>query len=308
MKLPIRILSVFLSFVLVVALSCNSKNDDTPKPDPDMTDTIEPIDTTGNAVKLDTVVFSVIGDVPYNSDQRDGLIAMIQTHNTRANSAFVVHVGDIKPGADPCDEAVFQDVSGILREFTAPTFMILGDNEYNDCNDPAAALQLWNQYFLNLHQNWSFDHEITYQENRSENFSWVQDKVMFLGLNLVGSDVHDQAEWDIRLTDNAEFLQEIVTAHKDSSKALVVFGHANMVELGPDKFKPFTDVLRSVAADFNKPVLYMQGDGHFWFMNRPYDGEQNILRVQIEGGATAVQVTVDPNKEQPFSFDRDFLD
>ncbi len=307
MNITMRFLHISLSFILVLVLSCNSKNDDVPKDGEDPTDTIEPKDTTPPTNSLDTVIFTVIGDVPYNSDQRDGLISMIQAHNTKAKSEFVVHVGDIKPGADPCDEPVYQDVNGILKEFTTPTFMLLGDNEYNDCDNPQAALQLWNQYFLNFHQNWAFEHTITYQEDRQENFTWVQDNVIFMGLNLVGSDVHDQAEWDTRLADNGNFLQEVVAAHKDDSKALVIFGHANMVELGPDKFKPFTDVLRSVANDFDKPILYMQGDGHFWFMNRPYE-EMNLLRVQIEGGANAVQVVVNPNKEQPFSFDRNFLD
>ena len=307
MNITMRFLHISLSFILVLVLSCNSKNDDVPKDGEDPTDTIEPKDTTPPTTSLDTVIFTVIGDVPYNSDQRDGLISMIQAHNTKAKSEFVVHVGDIKPGADPCDEPVYQDVNGILKEFTTPTFMLLGDNEYNDCDNPQVALQLWNQYFLNFHQNWAFEHTITYQEGRQENFAWVQDNVIFMGLNLVGSDVHNQVEWDARLADNGNFLQEVVTAHKASSRALVIFGHANMVELGPDKFKPFTDVLRSVANDFDKPTLYMQGDGHFWFMNRPYE-EMNLLRVQIEGGANAVQVVVNPNKEQPFSFDRNFLD
>ncbi|MGI9551154.1 MAG: hypothetical protein ACR2MT_08135 [Aurantibacter sp.] len=308
MKFPVRILLTILGFLLVVGFSCNSKNDDIPKDVIDPTDTIKPIDTTDNTVKLDTVVFSVIGDVPYDSEQRDGLIAMIQEHNTKGTtSEFVVHVGDIKPGADPCDEAVYQDINGILKEFSTPTFMVLGDNEYNDCNDPPAALQLWNQYFLNFHQNWTFDQDISYQANRAENFAWVQDKVMFMGLNLVGSEVHDQDEWDTRLVDNGTFLRDFVAAHRDSSQALVIFGHANMIELGAGKFETFTDVMRSVAAGFEKPVLYMQGDAHFWFLNRPYE-EQNILRVQIEGGANAVQVTVNPNLDQPFSFDRNFLD
>lgn len=306
MRFSVRVLLLFLSFSMVVAFSCNSKNDP-PINVIDPTDTIEPKDTTPTIV-LDTVVFSVIGDVPYDAEQRDGLIALIQTHNENAKSEFVVHVGDIKRGANPCDEAVYQDVSGILQEFTTPTFVLLGDSEYNDCDDPSAAFQLWNQYFLNFHQNWTFDQSVEYQVNRSENFAWVQDKVMFMGLNLVGGAVHDQDEWDTRLTDNSNFLRDFVAAHGAGSKALVIFGHANMSEIEPDKFMTFTDVMRSVAEEFEKPVLYMHGDLHFWFLNRPYSEQQNILRVQIEGGTNAVQVTVNPNLDQPFIFDRGFLD
>ena len=85
------------------------------------------------------VSFTVIGDVPYGDVQRDGLIALVNTHNTITSSEFVVHVGDIKRGADPCNEAVYADVSSILKAFTTPTFMLLGDNEYNDCSDPIAT-------------------------------------------------------------------------------------------------------------------------------------------------------------------------
>ena len=298
MQSPMRILSTICSGLCLFILACQSKSDDIPHT------VVDPIDSVET---LDPIVFSAIGDVPYNNEQRDGLINLIEKHNAQTQSEFVIHLGDIKPGADPCEEAVYQDVNTMLQGFSIPTFVVLGDNEYNDCDDPIAALALWNQYFLDFHQNWSFDQEVTYQNNRPENFAWVQEKVMFVGLNLVGSFVHDETEWNDRLTDNGDFLQEFVTAHGSDSKALVIFGHANMIELGAEKFELFTDVLRSIAREFDRPILYLQGDGHFWIQDRPYS-EQNILRVEIEGGASAVQVTVNPNEEQPFLFDRNFLD
>ena len=90
MKFPARILLVFVSLLLVIAFSCNTKNDDVPKGGVDPTDTIEPKDS-----MLDTVTFTVIGDVPYNSEQRDGLISMIQTHNTKAQSEFAMMAAQI---------------------------------------------------------------------------------------------------------------------------------------------------------------------------------------------------------------------
>ncbi|MRI00048.1 hypothetical protein GH721_05805 [Kriegella sp. EG-1] len=306
MRNSIKFLSLFFGFLFVIATSCNSKNDP-PKDSDDPTDPIDSVTTTPQPTLLDSVVFTAIGDVPYSDEQRTGLIAMIDAHNTKAVSEFVVHVGDIKPGADPCTEPVYEDVSEILKKFDAPTFMLLGDNEYNDCENPDTALELWNEYFLNFQDNWSFNQTVTYQENRAENFVWTQSKIMFMGLNLVGSSVHDQEEWDVRLADNGKFLKDYVNVNADDLEALVIFGHANMVEAGPDKFKPFTDVLKEVAIDFEKPILYVQGDGHFWFLNRPYE-ETNILRLQIEGGANAVQISVNPNNEKPFSFDRNFLD
>jgi len=266
----------------------------------DSTATVDPTRTG------DVTLFTVIGDVPYNEEQKEGLIALIDTHNTKAKSEFIVHVGDIKPGADACDETVFEEVNGLLRKFETPTFIVLGDNEFNDCDDPEAALALWNTYFLGFHENWDFSHAIEYQEERPENFAWVENDVLFLGLNLVGSSVHDQAEWSERLTDDADWVVQQFELQKENIEAAVLFGHANMTEVGPEKFELFTDRFRAAAIVLDKPILYVQGDGHFWFENKPWP-EQNILRVQIEGGANAVQVTVDPNLENPFAFDREFL-
>ncbi len=268
---------------------------------PDSAQTVDPTDN------FPPTLFTVIGDVPYNDDQRTGLIALIDAHNDRAKSEFVVHVGDIKPGADPCDEVVYEDVSGLLKNFKTPTFIVLGDNEYNDCNDPIAAWKLWNQYFLHFNENWEFPQTVAYQEERPENFAWVEKGILFLGLNLVGSSVHDQVEWDKRLADDADWVDDQLDTHDENIETVVLFGHANMTELGPEKFQPFTERFRAAAKAFGKPVLYIQGDGHFWFRNRPWP-ERNILRLQIEGGAHAVQVTVDPDLEEPFAFDREFLD
>ncbi len=297
-----------LIFCFGLFVGCSSTSDDKNPPDDNNNGTkVDSMVTVDSTDTHTPTLFTVIGDVPYNDDQREGLIAIIDAHNTRATSEFVVHVGDIKPGADPCDEGVYEDISGLLKNFNTPTFMVLGDNEYNDCDNPEAALVLWNEYFLHFNDNWEFSHTVEYQEERPENFAWVENSVLFVGLNLVGSSVHDQAEWDKRLADDADWVEEQFELQKNDIETAVLFGHANMTEVGPEKFTSFTDRFRASAKAFGKPVLYMQGDGHFWFENRPWP-EKNILRVQIEGGANAVQVTVDPNLEDPFVFDRMFLD
>lgn len=295
-----KLVCLFLCAGLTIC--CSSSSDDK-KAQPDDDNPVGGVDTVQT---FPPTVFTVIGDVPYNEDQRNGLIAMIDAHNTKATSEFVVHVGDIKPGADPCDELVYEDISGLLKKFKVPTFMVLGDNEYNDCDKPEDALALWNEYFLKFNENWEFPHTVEYQETRLENFAWVENGVLFLGLNLVGSTVHDQAEWDRRLADDADWVEGQFELQKDDIEAVVLFGHANMTEVGPEKFETFTVRFRASATKLGKPVLYIQGDGHFWFENRPWP-EKNILRVQIEGGANAAQVTVDLDLENPFSFDREFL-
>ncbi|MCK0190418.1 metallophosphoesterase [Arenibacter sp. F20364] len=256
--------------------------------------------------EIPSISFTAIGDVPYNNEQRDGLINIISRHNDIDPSEFVIHVGDIKPGAAECDETVYEDVSGILKTFEAPTFIVLGDNEYNDCTDPQQGLEYWNKYFLHFNENWVFEPTVTYQPERTENFSWIENKVLFIGVNLVGSQVHDSLEWQNRLVQNGQWIKKLLEEQVNKVEAMVVFGHANVVEAGPDKFKPFTDLLRGAAKTFGKPVLMVQGDGHFWLKNKPWP-EQNITRLQIDGGDTAVKITVNTNLDFPFLFDREFL-
>ena len=300
---------VLLLFVTGIFVSCSGTSDEgTSRPDENNGGAQVDSTLTGATPGADeATVFTVIGDVPYNAEQKEGLINFIDNHNSKSRSEFVVHVGDIKPGGDACDEGIYQEVSEILGDFETPTFIVLGDNEYNDCDDPEDALSLWNTYFLDFHDNWDFPHTVIHQEKRPENFAWVENAVLFLGLNLVGSSVHDQVEWDKRLTDNAEWVEEQFELYKNSIETAVLFGHANITDVGPEKFQRFTDRFRAAGKVLNKPILYMQGDGHFWLQNRPWP-EQNIVRVQIEGGAKAVQVKVDPKLEEPFVFDRAFLD
>lgn len=253
------------------------------------------------------VTFTVIGDVPYSEEQRSGLLNLISKYNVADPTDFVVHIGDIKPGAVACDEFVYKDVDSILRLFNTPTFIVLGDNEYNDCLDPVQGLENWNKYFLHFNENWNFDPTIVYQTERSENFSWVMNQVLFIGINLVGSSVHDSREWQTRLTDNGNWVKKLMEEQKDKVFVAVIFGHANIVELGPEKFEVFTEAFRAASKAFNKPVLFVHGDGHFWFQNKPWP-EKNISRLQIDGGIKAVKITVDFNLENPFIFDRNFLE
>lgn len=272
----------------------------------DSSESKDPIDN-NPVIQTDPVTFTVIGDVPYSEEQRTGLLALIDKHNALDPSEFVVHVGDFKPGIVPCEEPVYKDVDSILRLFKAPTFVVLGDNEYNDCTDPDQGLEYWKKYFLKFNENWTFEPTVSYQKERNENFSWVKNNVLFIGINLVGSTVHDPAEWQTRLTDNGNWIKKQMEEQKDKVSSAVIFAHANIVELGADKFQVFTNAFRSASKTFNKPVLFVHGDGHFWLQNNPWP-ENNITRLQIEGGVKAVKITVDTESSSSFVFDQKFLD
>ena len=152
------------------------------------------------------ILFSVIGDIPYLPEDEEVLRQALRDLDPR--SPFVVHLGDIKTGAAPCDEAVYMRVSAILRGSPQPVLIVPGDNEWNDCPDPAAAWRLWTMYFLGLEGSWALPFPVTRQQERPENFAFSHRGVLFLGLNLVGGRVHDAAEWTRRHAENVAWMKE----------------------------------------------------------------------------------------------------
>ena len=78
------------------------------------------------------VTFYAMGDVPYAPNEDELLPKQIE--NLPSDGQFLIHLGDIKDGASACDEEVYIKVSSMLRKASSPTFIIPGDNEWNDCN------------------------------------------------------------------------------------------------------------------------------------------------------------------------------
>lgn len=247
------------------------------------------------------VVFSVMGDVPYTAADEPVLQAQIVAHNAMSPSSFMVHVGDIKSGAAACDQAVYLKVAGFLHALTVPTFIIPGDNEWNDCTDPDTAWGYWTTSFGRFESFWPTAPVVARQAAHDENFAWVERGVLFVGINLVGGRVHDAAEWSTRLADNAAWIDTQLALHGASSYAMVLFAHAEPTA----NHNAFMTPYRAAVGAWGKPVLHLMGDGHTWKMDRPW-AEQNILRVEVQSGGAAqpIQVTVSATTTAPFAINR----
>ena len=245
------------------------------------------------------VTFAAMGDVPY-APEEDVLLPR-QIEELPMEAAFVVHLGDIKTGRSPCDETVYAKVAGMLARSRAPLFIIPGDNEWNDCPDPEDAWRLWEKYFQRFDERWTNRPAVFRQLEREENFSFVQGGVLFLGLNLVGGRVQDEAEWRRRHAENLDWMQRNLRRFGSHVSAMIVFGHANPQRRHDDFFGLFVEEARA----FEKPILYLHGDGHRWIHDRPFDA-RNILRVQVDQGGSAppILIRVSDDPEEPFVFDR----
>lgn len=247
------------------------------------------------------VVFSAMGDVPYTPEE-DRLLPE-QIGELPATAEFVVHLGDIKGGAPPCDEAVYQKVAGILSRSSCPVFIIPGDNEWNDCvdPDPHQAWKYWSKHFMRFDRRWQHDFPLFRQVEREENFSFVRNGVLFVGLNIVGGRIHDADEWKRRHAQCLTWVRRNLIAQGDDVSSLVVFGHAKPAGSHTDFFNLFVED----AKEFGKPILYLHGDGHRWIHDHPF-AAKNILRVQVDQGGAAppLKITVTDDLTEPFVFER----
>lgn len=246
--------------------------------------------------------FSVMGDVPRSAHEDTLLQQQITDHNRHSTSEFMLHLGDIKSGGAPCDEAVYAKVAGYLRKLDVPVFIVPGDNEWNDCDDPDQAWTFWTKYFLGLERFWNYKPIVSRQPQRPENIAWTSRGVLLVGINLVGGRVFDQSRWDILLRDDAAWVTAQLAQNKDSVRAAVIFAQANP----NNKHVLFMTAFRAAARTFEKPILFIHGDGHRWLHDDPWL-EPNIVRVQVDQGGIAppLQVTVTVDGESMFVFERE---
>ena len=250
------------------------------------------------------ITFSVMADIPYDSSEVLVLQQHIAEHNKYSPSEFIFHLGDIRGGTtNLCAEADYSSVANILKALAVPCFIVPGDNEFNDCADPAQGWAWWVQYFMDFEENFCGAPLDERQSLRPENFAFVRNGVLFIGINLVGGTVQDWNEWNTRMQQDADWVSQQFQAKVSQVRSAVIFAQA-----GPNwKRELFFSQFRQSAASFAKPVLFMHGDGHTWIQDQPFP-EPNILRVQVDdGGLTVlpVQVTVSSDTTlNMFSFER----
>jgi predicted phosphodiesterase len=111
-------------------------------------------------------VFFVIADLPYDDDEMRTMSDLIAT--VPESATFLVHLGDLKSPDSSCADTTLEPVAEILKESLVPVFMIVGDNEYNDCDKPTDALEQWRTTFSRFDQFWTHDLNVTTMEGRSE--------------------------------------------------------------------------------------------------------------------------------------------
>lgn len=78
--------------------------------------------------------FAVIGDQPYKPEFESELDTLLQKLDKDPNLSWILHVGDIKGGGEPCSDELINKRLKQLMQIKKPLILIPGDNEWTDCH------------------------------------------------------------------------------------------------------------------------------------------------------------------------------
>lgn len=268
--------------------------------------------------KLAKLIFSAMGCGPYNPADLSAAKIYLAQENKARSSQFLIHLGDICAGQAAREGDLTENSYSNIKELftkgnTIPSYIVPGDNEWNDRPDPDVGWALWSKHLLGLEKNFKAGWETTRQQARPENFAFVANGVLVIGINLPGGRVHDKAEWARRFRENNAWIETQFAKHRTNVGAAVVCAQANPIGQGmvtaaiSNRFSSFTKPFGRLAMVFEKPVLFLHADGHKWTVDNPWKGVGNITRVQvdrIEPKFPPVQITVDTTAKKVFNFER----
>ncbi|WP_392343988.1 hypothetical protein [Pseudoalteromonas prydzensis] len=237
--------------------------------------------------------FLVMGDMPYTPIDELNLMptGVLGSKINSTEHAFLLHVGDLKSGAEPCTDELLTKNKQLLSSLSSQPFIYTpGDNEWTDCDrtnltpryDELARLVFLKSlmydrtYFEKAKQLEKFK----YQASMIENARWQFADVEFMTLHIAGTHngrrqilnsdkqlAYQQA--DARDVNNLQWLAQA----NPTAKGYVIAFQADIYTHQTDQpacdaalhqecdgFKIYRDALREFASTVKKPVLVIHGD------------------------------------------------
>jgi hypothetical protein len=250
--------------------------------------------------------FCVIADVPYYNRNEEQLQQQIVTQ--MADCEFLIHLGDIMRGEVACTEARYTNVRDILLTSAVPTFIVVGDNEWNDCGSTESIAEgraYWNANFFQLENNWNHTFRLVRHDVYPESFYFVHKRTLFFGLNIVGGRVHNSTEWVERLSMEQEWVEQVVQENIPlSASGVIVMAHGRPTYDHRHFFNPMARLIGDSLQN-TVPFFYLHGDGHSYIYTENFYDQSNYLRIQHEGGVRdpILRIMSDPDGLGPLVHD-----
>ena len=253
--------------------------------------------------------FALIGDVPYSSHERAELPRMLEAI-ADSQVQFIAHIGDIKSGAERCDDSLFEDRRDLFNNSHVPFIYVPGDNEWTDCErqsngsyDQLERLARLRSLFwadgLSLgRKKWALERQ---PGSYPEHSRFKLGPVLFVTLNIPG----DTNNRGLSSKPRAEFLarnpvvldwmkDSFAVARREKLAGIVLLFQADpnfkhfSQGLAHDGFREFLELLRDETAQFAGQVVAVHGDSHISRIDQPLRDKQgqvmnNFTRVETFG-------------------------
>jgi hypothetical protein len=286
------------------------------------------------------ITIGLFGDTAYSQRERE-LLPELMAEMDSEDLAFVIHDGDIKSGGSVCSDEAFLDILGVFKASRHPLVYVPGDNEWTDCHrhsngsyDPLERLEkLRTLFFPDDKTLGQRQFELTRQSRNPafaayrENVRWETAGVVFVGLNLPGSD-NNYAGAQRGSGPSKEFQQRSpvvglwLTQAFARARAIQAAGLMVVIQANPGfeaaaagkahpGYKDFLNQLRQETLAFAGQVVLVHGDSHQQQINQPLrdpatqDLIANFTRVETYGSPWMgwIKTTVDAKDPKVFRFE-----
>jgi len=252
-------------------------------------------------------------------------------------------------GMMPCTDEAFTQRKSLFHTSKHPFILTPGDNDWTDCHeaepplDPIERLAKLREVFFQGDQSLG---QRTFPLTRQstdppyakfrENVRWTYGEVLFVTLHIVGSNNNNlgrtpegDVEYAERNAANLVWLkQAFELAKRNAHKGVMVLMQANphfedhwqrrrqqSLHIAPPDPKPtgYGDFLSALEAEvlaFDKPVALVQGDTHYFRLDKPLFSTtkrrliEHFTRAEVFGTPNVhwVQGIIDANDPQVFTF------
>jgi len=116
----------------------------------------------------------------------------------------------------------------------------------------------------------------------SENFSFLQKEVLFVGINLVGGIIHDQEEWNARHDADLLWIDTAAAKYDGNYTTMVVLAHADPdIKINDYFFRGFY----SMVTSYDERVIFVHRNlgVDTWNKETGFNGIPNLDVVAVEG-------------------------
>lgn len=308
MKPTTRLRLALLATALLAAACGDSGSDDPPR-----TTVSGVAPTTAKSLRI-----AVWGDTPHTAQETEQFPRLVDDIDA-AGVDFSIMVGGIG-GGDACEDTYYDQAVVAFDRFAAPLVYVVGDDEWANCNaaapptstpgtsvapqdPPQERLAKLRQVFFSRGESFGTSRLSLARQSaeRPEHVRWIQDRVVFIGLNLPGGN-NNQAVLDEFQARNGAVKEWLTagfdTALSENAAGVVVAMHADpgfevpRAQRESKNVDGYSDFLRALAVEarrFARPVVVVHGDGGRFRFDTPLvdpltsEAIANVSRVEAPG-------------------------